>query len=71
MRRARGLAGELGLTDAERQELAMMLPGQMNAHEPVSWAHLTERDLATMVHWLTGALRVYEVLSLRVDLTNE
>lgn len=65
MRRARALAAELGLTDEERQELAMMLPGQMHASEPVSWARLTDEDLSVMVHWLLGATRVYELLRLR------
>lgn len=65
MRRAQALAGELGLSDEERRELAMMLPGQMGASGPVSWRQLTESDLATMVHWLNGAMKVYELLALR------
>lgn len=43
----------------------MMMPDQMGASGPVSWARLTERDLATMVHWLNGALHVYKLLSMR------
>ena len=64
-RYAFALANELGLTDEERRELAMMLPTRMNAHEPVSWAVLDVKELATMVHWLNGATRVYTVLSQR------
>ena len=65
MRYAFALAKELGLSDEERRELAMMLPSQMDAHEPVSWATLDVTELATMVHWLNGATRVYSLLRQR------
>lgn len=67
MRRAQALASELGLDDDERRELAMMLPGQMSASGPVSWKHLDVGDLATMVHWLNGATKVYELVRMRVE----
>lgn len=65
MRYARALAGDLGLTDEERRELAMRLPSQSHAQGPVSWGKLTVEELAIMVHWLNGALTVYELLRLR------
>lgn len=67
MRYARALATELGLTDDERRELAMMLPSRMNQSEPLSWSRLDSKELATMVHWLNGALRVYSLLRLRPE----
>ncbi len=66
MRYARALAGELGLSDDERRELAMRLPGQSGAQGPVSWSKLSVEDLAIMVHWLNGSLLVYELLRMRV-----
>lgn len=66
MRYARALAADLGLTDDERRELAMRLPGQSGAQGPVSWSQLSAQDLAIMVHWLNGSLLVYELLRQRV-----
>ena len=63
---ARALAADLGLTDDERRELPMMLPGQSGAQSPVSWSKLSAQDLTIMVHWLNGSLKVYELLRLRV-----
>lgn len=54
MRRCRALAGELQLSDAERWELAMMLPGQVAASGPVRWGRLDTKDLAVLCHWLRG-----------------
>lgn len=65
MRRARALAGDLGLTDEERRELAMMLPDQKGASGPVSWGQCTDDDLSVMVQWLHGARHVYDILSMR------
>lgn len=66
MRYARALAADLGLTDDERRELAMMLPTRSHATGPVSWGDLRVDELAIMVHWLNGSLKVYELLRLRV-----
>jgi len=66
MRYARALAADLGLTDEERRELAMMLPSRSDATGPVSWRDLSVEELAIMVHWLNGAMKVYELLRLRV-----
>lgn len=55
MRRCRALASELELSDAERWELAMMLPGQAAASGPVRWGRLSVADLAVLCHWLRGA----------------
>ncbi len=66
MRYARALSDDLGLTDEERRELAMMLPSRSGATGPVSWKQLSVEELAIMVHWLNGALKVYELLRLRV-----
>lgn len=66
MRYARALSDDLGLSDEERRELAMMLPTRSGAQGPVSWRELTVEELAIMVHWLNGAMKVYELLSLRV-----
>ena len=54
------------MTDEERRELAMMLPSRSGATGPVSWRELSVEELAIMVHWLNGALKVYELLRLRV-----
>lgn len=71
MRYARALAGELGLSDEERRELAMRLPSQSGATGPVSWELLDAEDLAIMVHWLNGSLMVYELLRQRVTLSEK
>ena len=66
MRYARALSDDLGLEDEERRELAMMLPTRSGATGPVSWKELSVEELAIMVHWLNGAMKVYELLRLRV-----
>lgn len=68
MRYAFALCKELGMDDAERRELAMMLPTRMDAHEPVSWKVLDIGELAVLVHWLNGANKVYSLLRLRPPL---
>lgn len=65
MRYAQALAGELRLTDEERRELAMMLPTQMGASEPVSWATLDASELAHLVTWLNGARLVRDLIRMR------
>jgi hypothetical protein len=45
----------LNLSDEERQELAMMLPGRKGSQGPVSWALLDVDELAHLVNWLEGA----------------
>jgi hypothetical protein len=55
MRRCRALATQLGLSDAERWELAMMVPGQAAASGPVRWSHLSTEDLAVLCQYLRGA----------------
>lgn len=67
MRQARALSAQLGLDDFERRELAMMLPSQANASEPVSWAKLDEGELQMLCWQMEGALRVYELLRQRVQ----
>ena len=64
-RYAFALSNELGLTDEERRELAMMLPTRMDATEPVSWSTLSVKEYATLVHWLNGAAKVYSLLRQR------
>jgi|DEB3_MinimDraft_2_1074329.scaffolds.fasta_scaffold103196_2 hypothetical protein len=65
MARARWHAEQIGLTDAERRELAMMLPTRPDASEPVSWGRLTDQELALMCSWLRGAMLVKDLESLR------
>ena len=65
MARALFLARECGLSDVERRELAMMLPGQRDASDSVSWALLDADDLLVMVHWLTGYRNVRDLKRLR------
>lgn len=65
MARAHLLAKELTLTDYERGELAMMLPGQAGASGPVSWGHLSDQDLARLVKWLHGTTLVVALLRQR------
>lgn len=65
MRHAHALAREMDLSDDERRELAMMLPGQEGAQAAVSWATLDEVELAVMVQWLRGAQLVRDVKRLR------
>jgi hypothetical protein len=54
-RHAFALVRELNLSDEERQELAMMLPGRKGSQGPVSWALLDVDELAHLVNWLEGA----------------
>lgn len=55
MRRCRALAAQLQLSDDERWELAMMVPGQSGASGPVHWDCLSTQDLAVLCHYLRGA----------------
>lgn len=65
MARALFFARDVGLSDEERRELAMMLPGQSSASGPVSWAHLSETDLAVMCAWLRGARLFVDLVAQR------
>lgn len=60
--RALWFAERCGMDDAERHELAMMLPDR---HEATPWRHLTDAELATLCAWLRGAVLVAELQSLR------
>lgn len=65
MARARWLAEQIGLTDEERREVAMMLPTRMDASGPVSWGLLSDAELATLCSWLKGAILVLHLRDLR------
>jgi hypothetical protein len=65
MARARWAATQCGLDDEERRELAMMLPTQSGASGPVSWALLSDQELALMIAWLRGAMLVEDLRRLR------
>jgi len=64
-RRAHAVAGELGIGDTERRELAMMLPTQTGAAGPVSWAVLSGAELRLLADWMTGVIRLKELANLR------
>lgn len=66
MARARFFAERLGLTDDERHELAMMLPGRHG--EPVSWGRLSDDEVAVLCAWLRGASLVVDLYLLRADI---
>lgn len=65
MGRARFLAEQIGLTDDERHELAMMLPDRWRESEPLSWGKLTDSEVALLCSWLKGAVLVITLRDLR------
>jgi len=65
MGRARWLAEQIGLTDEERWEIAMMLPDRWRDQVPTSWGKLTDAELALLCAWLKGAVLVISLRDLR------
>lgn len=64
-RHAFAIARDLGLSDDERREWAMMLPSRRGASGPVSWADLTTDEFAHLVIQLDGARLHRDLIRLR------
>lgn len=60
------LKDELGLTDEERHELALMIPG-VDKDGNGSWKNLTNEQMHTLLNYLEGALYVAHLRMQRGD----
>lgn len=54
------LAKEIGLTDTDRHELSIMLPGAPDTGAP--WRALSYDQLARLADWLTGWTFIHTIL---------
>lgn len=65
-RRAFAVSADLGLTDAERRELAAMLPGTpISENGERSWRTLEPEDWAHLITWMDGARLVRDLMRMR------
>lgn len=66
-RLAMALKDEIGLTDEERHELALMIPGVQDG----SWKNLDTREMHILLNYLEGFQHILYLLAQRLGQDNE